>query len=218
MLRRLNRSTSQPVNRANARSAFTLIELLVVIGIIALVAAFLLPTLGPSTGRALDGATRQFVADLEGARLTAIAQRTRTRVLIPIAAVAGAPGDNLALRGYLIASLDRTTATWQPRGKWNRLSQSVAFDPTLPDSTTPPLTSILKQTASSTPVQGMGTISAPSIEFLSNGSTSLDPTTPPQILAIADAIVQPDGSYVAKNTKLRFNVTIDPLSGSVTLK
>ena len=66
---------------ANAPRAFTLLELLVVIAIIAIALGFLIPSLGTGQGRSAEAAARQLSADLDGARLMAIAERTRTRVL-----------------------------------------------------------------------------------------------------------------------------------------
>src|SRR5204862_3199929 len=63
------------------KGAFTVIELLIVMAIIGVVAVLLLPALGTGAGRSVDGASRQFAADLERARLLAMAERTRTRVL-----------------------------------------------------------------------------------------------------------------------------------------
>jgi len=185
---------------------------MVVIAVIAVVAAFLVPALGPSTGRALDGATRQFVADLEGARLIAIAERTHTRVLIPNTEIPQL-GENISLRSYLVASLNRTTGNWQQRGNKNRVAQSVAFDPT---------TGVLNPTTTPTPgPTALGTsvtVTVPYIEFQANGATNLDPATPAQVIVLADAFVNSTGTFVPKNVNLRSTVTIDPLTGSVSVR
>ena len=225
-----NVSTSQPLNRVNARRAFTLIELLVVMGIIAILLAALIPSLGPASGRALDGATRQFTADLEGARLTAIAERTRTRIIVPTnnnnfsgssSSPAPWPSD-IALRGYLIISEKRTDAVWKQRGKWNRFPQGVAFDPTLgvfpqpspTPSATPPIPIDVGGTGATT-----YSFSGPYIEFLANGSSNLNPAaTPAPAATLADGFVDSSGAFVKKNTKLRFTITVDPLTGSVSFK
>ena len=157
------------------RNAFTLVELLVVIGVISLLLVALMPALGPATGRSLDNSTRLFLADLESARLMAIAERTRTRVLIPVAA-APALGQDLALRSYTITSFNRTANNWKQRGKWNRLAQSVAFDPdpSLTDAATQ--MSVLRDRQTETTTLDTTTIfTGPYIEFRANGGTSLDP-------------------------------------------
>jgi prepilin-type N-terminal cleavage/methylation domain-containing protein len=206
--------------KLRGRLGFTLLELLVVIGIIGLVLAFFVPSLGPSSGRSLEGATRQFLADLEGARLMAIAERTRTRVLI---AVTDAPswGQDLALRAYMVVSFNRTANSWTQRGKWNRLSQSVAFDPNagpaglfwVVASRKTEITPVAKVAGGSTT-----NFTGAYIEFHPNGGTSLDPLSPPEAIAIADAIADSTGAFTAKNQKLRFQITLDPLSGATTLQ
>src|ERR1700719_1519626 len=114
--------------------ALTLLELLVVIAIIAIVFSFLIPSLGPGVGRSAEATARQLTADLDGARLTALTERTRTRFFFPTSSAnfpagtssAAWPTD-IALRGYLIVSEKRTDPVWKQRGKWNRFSQGTAL-------------------------------------------------------------------------------------------
>jgi prepilin-type N-terminal cleavage/methylation domain-containing protein len=207
--------------RPRERSAFTLLELLVVIGIIGLLLTFSIPNIGTSSGRSLEGSTRQFLADLENARLMAIVERTRTRILI---AVADVPtwGQDLALRGYLTVSFNRNSNSWTQRGKWNRLSQSIAFDPNAGRGGSSFWIIASRRTATTSVAKVAGGTTADFtgayIEFHPNGSTSLDPLSLPEAISIADAIVSSSGSFTAKNQKLRFQVTIDPLSGSMALQ
>jgi type II secretory pathway pseudopilin PulG len=200
-------------------------ELLVVMGIIALAMAFLIPTLGPSSGRAVDAAAGQFKADLEGARLMAIAERTRTRVIIPtssanfaiVSASATPWPSDIVLRGYLVVSEKRTESFWKQRGKWSRFPEGVAVASVVQSSSTP------APTALPIDVGGTGaatyTFSGPYIEFLANGSCNLDPTaTPAPAAIIADGFVDSSGAFVQKNQKLRCTVAVDPLTGSVSVK
>jgi prepilin-type N-terminal cleavage/methylation domain-containing protein len=213
------------VKRRILSRAFTLLELMVVMGIIALALAFLLPSLGTSSGRAVDAAASQFKADLESARLIAIAERTRTRVLLPtnttdFAAAASSPApwpSDIALRGYAIVSEKRTEVVWKQRGKWNRFPEGVAVASVVQSSPTP------TPTALPIDIGGTGatnyTFSGPYIEFLANGSCSLDPAaTPAPAAIIADGFVNSSGAFVQKNQKLRFTVAVDPLTGSVSVK
>lgn len=204
-------------------AAFTLLELLILISIIAIVFAFIIPSIGPATGRSTEAAARQLTADLDGARLTAIAERTRTRILLPTnnSNFSGAsamptpwPSD-IALRGYLVVSEKRTDSVWKQRGKWNRLPQGVALDPSASVLPTP--------TAIPIDVSGNGSttyvFNGPYIEFLANGSSNLDPSaTPTPSAVIADAFVDTNGNFVKKNSKLRYTITVDPLTGAVSLK
>ncbi len=203
---------------ASRQAGFTLIELMVVIGVIAVMLAVLAPALGPASGRSLDNSTRLFLADLESARLMAIAERTRTRVLIPVGP-ATTFGQDLSLRGYTVTSFNRTANNWKQRSKVTRLAQSVAFDPnpTIPDPATQ--SSILQdRLAETTPLDTSATFTGPYIEFRANGGTSLDPTAKLEVIVIADAVADANGTFLAKNTKLRSQITIDPLSGSATSK
>jgi type II secretory pathway pseudopilin PulG len=207
-----------------------LIELMVVLAIIALVLAFLIPALGPASGRTLDAATGQFRADLESARLIAITERTRTRIIVPTntsnfsgATTSPAPWPtDIALRGYLVVSEKRTDSLWKQRGKWNRFPQGVAWDSTAgvfpqPSPTPLPTPGIPID------VGGNGTttyvFNGPYIEFLANGSSNLDPSaSPAPAAALADGFVDSSGTFVRKNARLRFTVTVEPLTGSVSVK
>jgi type II secretion system protein H len=204
---------------------FTLLELLVVMAIIAIVAAFVIPALSPGSARALDGATRQFAADLENARLIAIAERTRTRVLLPtnsgdFSTPAPSPTPwpaDISRRGYLITSQKKTETVWRQRGKWNRFPQGVAVQTFTQPSPAPTPTAI--------PIDVGGTgsqtyaFSGPYIEFLANGTCNLDPAASPALAVIlADGFVSPADTFEAKNRGLTFTVTVDPLSGSVLIK
>jgi type II secretory pathway pseudopilin PulG len=202
-----------------------LIELMVVMGIIALAMAFLIPTLGPASGRAVDAATGQLKSDLESARLIAIAERTRTRVLIPtnasdFSAAASSPApwpNDITRRGYLIVSEKRTDQYWKQRGKWTRFPPGVAIPTFVQPLPTPAPTAI--------PIDVGGTntatyrFSGPYIEFLANGSCNLDPTaSPAPATIVADGFIDSTGNFVQKNASLRFTVTVDPLTGSVAVK
>jgi type II secretory pathway pseudopilin PulG len=204
--------------KQRGRFAFTLLELLIVIGVISLLLIALTPALGPATGRSLDNSTRLFLADLESARLMAIAERTRTRVLVPVTA-APTLGQDLALRSYTVVSFNRTANNWKQRGKWNRLAQSVAFDPdpTLTDTATQMSVLRDRQTENTTLDTTM-TFTGPYIEFRANGGTSLDPNGKFEVVILADAIADANGAFTAKNRSLRSQITIDPLSGSAASK
>lgn len=193
-------------------------------GIIALAMVFLIPTLGPSSGRAVDAAAGQFKADLEGARLIAIAERTRTRVIIPTSAsdFTGAsssttpwPSD-IIMRGYLVVSEKRTELVWKQRGKWTRFPEGVAVASFVQS------TPVSGATAVSIDVGGTGattyTFRGPYIEFLANGSCNLDPTATAPAAVIADGFVDSGGSFKQKNQTLRFTVAVDALTGSVSVK
>lgn len=190
--------------------AFTLIELLVVMGVIGLVLAIMVPALGTGSGRALEGDARQFMAHLENARQIAIAERTRTRILIPVAQEAPPLAENLPLRAYTTASLDKTAGTWKQRDKWQRLSQSVAFNKNVGH--------LSQSVPEETVLTGTNKHSGTYIEFHANGSTSLDPTTALQVIELADAIADNAGTFTPRNTNLRLRVTIDPLTGIATLR
>ncbi len=191
------------------RRAFTLIELMVVIGIIALALAVLVPALGPSTGRSLEGAARQLTADLENARQIAIAERTKTRVLIPDKN-APAFGADLALRSYAIVSLNKTAGTWKQRGKWTRLALPATFDPapavtpgTEIDVVGDRKTTVTDIDNSATGTGATNSFTGAYVEFRSNGSTSLDPISPVEVLVLADGIPDGLGGMSKKNGNLQ---------------
>lgn len=197
-------------------------ELLVVIFIIVLIAGLMIPALGTSSARALDGASRQFVSDLQNARLLAMAERTRTRVLLPTSSsnFSGASSsptpwpNNIALRGYVIASEKKTAGVWKQRGKWNRFPDGTAvqsYSP-VPSPTAIPVDATGHGTTTSYTYNG------PYIEFLANGSSNLDPTATPATTVVADGFVDSNGAFQPKNRGLISSITIDPLSGSVSLK
>lgn len=202
-----------PIGATGDDHSFTLLEILVVMAIIGIVLSLVVPALAPATARALDGGARQFMSELQSARMTAIAERTHVRVLIPNA-INGAIREDLVLRSYTTAVLDRTTGTWRQRSKWARLPDGIAIDPTV---------GVVRPSASPMPgeTQMVGwptAYSGPYLEFLANGSASLDPTAPPAAVKLADGFVQSGGAFVAKNRTLFREVTIDPLSGAVTAR
>ena len=198
--------------------------MMVVIGVIGLALALLLPALGTGSGRALEGSARQFGAELQNARTIAMAERTRTRVLIPVANAPTFAAD-LALRGFTTVSLNRTADTWKQRGRWSRLSQSAAFDPNPSVDPTKEEAIVNTRSAATTRVDNSAsgidatnTFTGPYVEFLANGASSLDPASLAQVIVVADATVDSSGTYTPKNRNMRYTLSIDPLSGSVRIR
>ena len=148
----------------------------------------------------------------------AIAERTHTRVLIPVSAAATL-GTDVALRSYIVASLDRTTNKWKQRSKLTRLPQSVAFDPnpTLPDPATE-MSVLYDRKNEVTQMDTNNIFTGPYVEFKANGATSLNPTDKLEVVVLADAIADATGAFTAKSARLRSQVTIDPLSGGAISK
>ena len=154
-----------------------------------------------------------------------MAERTRTRVLIPLSQSAGSslPSD-VALRAYMTTVFDRTTSLWKQRGKWQRLAKSVAFDPAKTTSSSKDNYVLNTRATEKTPIDanGDGTqdsdFTGPYIEFLANGAARLDPGTGNDVVGVADAIADASGNFTAKNKSLRTTVSIDPLSGGVIAK
>ncbi len=201
---------------------------MVVIGIIAIALSFLVPALAPATARSLEGSARLFTAELENARQIAIAERTKTRVLIPdknpTGDAFGANVSDLALRSFTTVSFNKTAATpsWKQRGKWTRLPQPATFDPAitvLPEEQN--LIDARKEDDTVVDNSGSGaaqTFTGAYVEFLPNGSTSLNPTSPKAVLVLADGIPDGNGNMTAKNNALRYRIVIDPLTGSALAK
>jgi Tfp pilus assembly protein FimT len=195
------------------------VELLMVTAVIAILLGFLIPVLSPNSGRALEGDARNFAAQLENARLLALARRTRTRVLL---AATNDWGLDASWRAYLLTSYDGTSGNWLQQGKLNRFSQATTFDPNagIVAARSTAITPVVKapnMTPAPTPSNFIGAY----VEFLPNGSTNLDPNATPELVAIQDGFVPTSGSSptpVRKNPALRSQVTIDPLSGEVILK
>jgi prepilin-type N-terminal cleavage/methylation domain-containing protein len=200
-------------------SAFTLVELLVVTAVIAILLGFLIPALSPNSGRALEGDARNFTAQLESAQLMALAKRTKTRVLI---ATTNDWGPNASWRAYLLTSYDGSSGNWLQQGKLNRLSQATTFDSTAGivaarSTTATPVVRAPNITPTPTPAGFTGAY----VEFLPNGSTSLNPSATPELIAIQEGFVPTAGSSptpVRKNQALRSELTVDPLTGNAVLK
>lgn len=223
-------TSRRPRSAVRSVHGFTLIELLVVMGIIVLAMAFLIPALTPASGRSIEGAARQFMSDLENARQIAIAERTKTRVLIPdvnpSSGSFGGDSADLGLRAYTIVSFNKSANTWKQRGKWTRLSQSAVLDPRPSPSPSPPEQAVIpaRRTATTTIDNSLSGTAASQdftgayIEFRSNGSASLDPNAPQDLLVIADGIADGNGNMTPKDKSLRYRITIDPLSGSARLQ
>jgi type II secretory pathway pseudopilin PulG len=205
-----------------------LLELLVVIGIIALVAAFLIPSIGIDTARSLDGATQQFKADLENARLIAIAERTRTRILLPTSDAEFSPSpwpgtsptpwpSAIPRRGYVIVSQKKTDTVWKQRGKWTHLPEGVVLQALVQSSPTPTPT-VVPIDVGGTGAASYG-FSGPYIEFLANGSSNLDPAaTPAAAATLASGFINPSGTPIQTNNGLKSIVTVDPLTGSLSVR
>ncbi|MGI8889937.1 MAG: type II secretion system protein [Chthoniobacterales bacterium] len=204
-----------PLPPHSRRHAFTLVEMLVVIGIIAIVLGFLVPALSPSAGRALEGDARNLAAQLENARLMSLAKRTKTRVLI---ASTNAWASEASWRAYILARFDSTSGKWLQEGTLRRLSTTTTFDSEsgIIVARGAETTQVAKGTRA-TPVTFTGAF----VEFLPNGSTSLDPAATPEVIFIQDAFVPATGSSptpVRKNQNLRAQLSIDPLTGNANLK
>ena len=172
---------------------------------------FLIPA-SPSSGRALEGDARNFAAQLENAQLMALAKRTKTRALIAATNDWG-PMElaSISSRGY-----DGTSGNWLQQGKLNRLSQTTTFDSTTgivaarSTASTP-----VVRTPNVTPTPTPASFTGAYVEFLSNGSTNLDPSATPELIAIQDGFVPiaaASPTPVRKNQALRSELTIDPLT------
>jgi hypothetical protein len=62
------------------------------------------------------------------------------------------------------------------------------------------------------------TFNGPYIEFLANGSSNLNPSATPTVAVVADGFVDSSGNFKQKNTRLRYTITVDPLTGAVSLQ
>lgn len=189
--------------------------------IIAIVLAFLIPALSPSSARALEGDSRNFAAQLENVRMMALAKRTKTRVLI---AATNDWGTDFSWRAYVLTSFDSTTGYWLQQGKFFRLSQSTTFDSAtgIVQSRNTSTTQVIKPTnVSPTPTPSPSPFVGAYVEFNPAGSTSLDPSATPEIVRIQDGFVPSTGSSptpVRKNQALHTDVSIDPASGGMKLQ
>ncbi|CAN5528137.1 hypothetical protein BH20VER3_BH20VER3_00380 [soil metagenome] len=193
--------------------------MLVVMVIIAVLLGLLIPALSPGVGRALEGDARNFAAQLENARLMALAKRTKTRVLI---AATNDWGTDASWRAYIVTSFDGSSGNWLQEGKLNRLSQATTFDSAagIVAARSAMTTPVIK-TPNATPTPAPVNFKGAYVEFLPNGSTSLDPAAAPETISIQDAFVPATGSSptpVRKNQTLRSQLSIDPLTGSAILK
>ncbi len=204
---------------AKPRRAFTLVEMLVVVVVIAILLGFLIPALSPSSARALEGDARNFAAQLENARLLALAKRTKTRVLI---ATNNDWGTEFSWRAYVTARFDSTSGNWLQEGKFTRLSKSTAFDSAtgVIAARSTDSTQIVKA-PNATPTPAPSPFVGAWVEFSPSGTTSLDPSATPEVIRISDAFVPTAGSSptpVKKNQALHTDVTVDPISGALKVK
>jgi prepilin-type N-terminal cleavage/methylation domain-containing protein len=194
---------------------FTLVEVLVVLGIVLLLVGISAPVLiGPSAGRSLESSARQLASGLEEARLLAQRERVRTRLLLPTTDQPGFGGD-LASRAFVVVARDvADTNAWSLRSGWRRLPAGTAVDPSQG------VASIRAGTAHRVNLPGgtAGDLVAPYVEFLPNGSASLNPADPAELVVVADATVDGSGTFRARARNLTARILIDPISGAVLVQ
>ena len=186
--------------------------------LIAIVTAFLIPALSPSSARALEGDARNFSAQLANARLMAISRRSKTRVLI---ASTNDWGTDFSWPAFALASYDSTSGNWLQQGKFYRLSQATTFDSAtgIVQARSSSTTAVVKARTRHLP-RLRSTSPGPTC-VLSNGATSLDPAATPEVITIQDGFVPVTGSSptpVRKNQNLKSQITIDPLTGNAILQ
>lgn|GEM_PF-4850480 len=208
-----------PLSLPRSRRGFTLIEVLVVLLIISIALALLIPAISSSNGRALEGDARNLTSHLENARLTAIAGRTKARILI---ASTNDWGADQSWRAYVLATLDTTTGNWLQQGKFTRLSSSTTFDSAtgIVQARSSTTTNVVKA-PNATPTPAPSPFLGAYVEFSPTGSTSLDPSATPEIIRIQDGFVPTTGSSptpIRKNQALHTDIVIDPLTGSTSLQ
>jgi prepilin-type N-terminal cleavage/methylation domain-containing protein len=154
-------------------SAFTLVELLAVMGVLALLASLALPAfVGTSKNRELGIAARTVSNMLEAARTEAITQRTVTRLAI----VEDWSGDpSASFRKMSVWRHDTGSAGgWKQISPWEKLPESIAFEPTRPSYGSTAGNYLLEGGLNSfSTMVGNSSVSMKFVEFLPSGAAKM---------------------------------------------
>lgn len=201
--------------RRGSQCAFTLVELIVVLSIILILAALIIPTLGPMMqSYNLNRGETMMNDEFTTARQAALTRNSDVEVRFDKIGTASAPAD-LQFRAFH-AILSSTSA---PLDKISYLPGSIVISPNVLNST------LLDYTNSNRSglLTGQETLpgSSPPVAYISflfraTGGTGLTPVTPP--VGIWDVTLLQENASVVPATGLPNNyvtVQIDPVEGQV---